>query len=350
MYRIIEYSDEYKDSWNKFVNEYGNIFHLIEWKEILEAAFGYRSLYLMAIDESDKIAGVIPMILCRNLLMKKAAVSLPFVNYLDICCRDKETFRFIIGFIKDMPVKYRTDYAEVRLMGQEDEEAEVFIDKGNYTFLLPLVGGEEQVMSLSSGSNRNHTKKTAKNKWFSVSFEDKGLEDFYRVYCRTVKRLGSPAPAYGFFSSIRRLLPDNTVILTAKDNDNDRVIGGMFLFLWKDTVYYYWGGALTEYNRKYINNFMYWEAAKYGISKGFKFLDLGRSPYGSGTYKFKEQWGAGPVQLKYCRFGKDLRQDSGEKGIAVKKENFRLFISMWKHMPGPVTKVIGRHLIKYIMP
>jgi hypothetical protein len=48
-----------------------------------------------------------------------------------------------------------------------------------------------------------------------------------------------------------------------------------------------------------LNNFMYWEAVRFGIRSGMKYLDLGRSPTGSSHYKSKEKWGAKPQQLTY---------------------------------------------------
>lgn len=140
-------------------------------------------------------------------------------------------------------------------------------------------------------------------------------------------------------------MKNNVTLLTVTDNENDSVIGGMFLFTFGDTVYYQWGGCLTEYNKKYVNNFMYWEAVKYGLKNEYKFLDLGRSALDSGTYKYKQQWGAIPMQLKYYRYSK------AQKGLKpVSKEDVGMFISIWKMMPDIVTNTAGKILIKYVMP
>ena len=60
MYRIIEYRSEYRDCWDEYVKENGNIFHLINWKDVLEQTFGYKSLYLMVMDTDDNIVGLVP--------------------------------------------------------------------------------------------------------------------------------------------------------------------------------------------------------------------------------------------------------------------------------------------------
>lgn len=89
---------------------------------------------------------------------------------------------------------------------------------------------------------------------------------------------------------------DNAFLLTIHDPSAGQVVGGMLLITspGNATLYYPYGANLVEYNNKYLNNYMYWEAVRFGIHDGLKSLDLGRSQTGSGTYKYKEQWGAKP--------------------------------------------------------
>ncbi len=345
MYKLIEYKEKNRKQWNQFAEENGTVFHRIEWKEILEKVFGYRGHYLMVMEEAGAIAALIPIMVGRDLLLKKAGISLPFVNYMDICCREETVYRFVVEQAHSLLNSLKLDYMELRLKDQTVEDDVVGVKDNNYTFIIPLEGDEERVLSLSTANNRNHVRKVYKNNWFSVSFAPENLREFYRVYCITMKRLGSPAPSYGFFSETLEKMPQNTRLLTVIDNENGRIAGGMFLFTSGDTIYYQWGGCLTEYNKKYINNFMYWEAVKFGLENGFKYLDLGRSPLDSGTYRFKQQWGAVPAQLKYYRFSKFPKNSK-----AVDKESLGIFISLWKKMPGLVTDTAGRILIKHVMP
>jgi hypothetical protein len=111
------------------------------------------------------------------------------------------------------------------------------------------------------------------------------------------------------------------------------------------TLYYPYGANLSEYNNKYLNNFMYWEAVRFGIRNGLKHLDLGRSQTGSGTYKYKEQWGAKPEQLKY------LLYDGGRnKAGPPDKQSLSFFVELWKVTPSFITDRIGKRLIKYLLP
>ncbi|MNR06250.1 hypothetical protein D3C85_1223150 [compost metagenome] len=216
----------------------------------------------------------------------------------------------------------------------------------NHTFVLPLTE-EDEVLSLSTRSNRNHVRKVYKNNWFKVSFDQANLVPFYRVYVRRMKQLGSPAQDIRFFQRFFENLPHHTVLLTVLDAESGEVAGGMLLLIspGDSTLYYPYGANLVEYNNKYLNNFMYWEAVKFGIKNGLKKLDLGRSQTGSGTYTYKEQWGAKAEQLHYYVMG-----TADQKEGPPDRDKLRLFVDLWKVMPNALTEPVGKRLIKYLMP
>ena len=111
------------------------------------------------------------------------------------------------------------------------------------------------------------------------------------------------------------------------------------------TLYYPYGAGLVEYNGRYLNSFMYWEAVRFGIDRGLQYLDLGRSQTGSGTYRYKEQWGAKPAQLKY------LVYDGGRgAGGPPDRKALSRFTGLWRLAPDYITDRVGPVLIKYILP
>jgi hypothetical protein len=89
---------------------------------------------------------------------------------------------------------------------------------------------------------------------------------------------------------------------------------------------------------------MYWNLLQRGIEKGSSEFDFGRSSVGSGTYKFKEQWGAKPKQAiwqYYVRKGdpSDMRPDSPSKSRLVK---------VWKKLPLWLTRLLGPSIVRGI--
>ncbi|MBE1447366.1 GNAT family N-acetyltransferase [Paenibacillus sp. OAS669] len=347
MYRCVAYTEAMKDEWDRFAQAKGTVFHTTAFRQILLGSFGYQCLYHAVVNEDGRICAIMPLIAGRNLALKKVGVSLPFVNYTDLCADGEASYRFALKAAMDMKDRYSLGYTELRLKDQDIEQPGWSRNLQHHTFLLPLSENEEDVLSLSSRSNRNHVRKVYKNDWFSVSFDSGYLDSFYKVYVKRMKQLGSPAPDISFFRRIFEQLPEQTFLLSVLDRQSGEIVGGMLLLTspGNSTLYYPYGANLIEYNSKYLNNFMYWEAVRFGIRNGLKYLDLGRSQTGSGTYKYKEQWGAEPIQLKYLVYNGG-RDAAG----APDKQSLHLFVELWKVIPSFITDPAGKRLMKYILP
>lgn len=347
MLRLAEYTETMRDEWDRLALSKGTVFHTIAFREILTASFGYQCAYHAVLASDGRICALLPLIAGRNLGLKKAGVALPFVNYMDICATDDEALRFLLGTVPELLDKLGLDYIELRFKEQDMSGSGWSRQSENYTFALPLTDDEEKVLALSTASNRNHVRKVYKNNWFTVSFDPRHLEAFYQVYVKRMKELGSPAPDIRFFKRFFEYLPDNTFLLTVLENETGKIVGGMLLITSPSnkTVYYPYGANLIEYNSKYLNNYMYWEAVKFAIKNKMEYLDLGRSQIGSGTYKYKEQWGAKALQLKY------LVYNGGRQGASPPdRGEFSLLVALWKVTPGFVTNSLGKQIIKYLMP
>jgi hypothetical protein len=350
MFSWIAYTDSMREAWDDFAARSGTVYHTTGFRRILLDSFGYRCRYYAVLDEERRIRAIVPLIEGRNLTLRKVAVSLPFVNFIDIPADSDEVHRFAIDSLMKMRRDLGLSYVELRFKGtarQVPDERGWVTNGENYTFLLPLDPDEEKVLALSSGSNRNHVRKAYKSGRFDVSFDPAHLPAFHEVYVERMKQLGSPAAGVAFIRRFFECLPETVHLLSVLDSGSGKVIGGMLLLLspGDGTLYYSIGSAQVSYNRYYINNYMYWEAVRFGIRHGMKRLDLGRSPEGSGTYTFKHQWGATPEQLLYQVY-------SGEGGAASPpdRRKLHLFVELWKRLPDFVTTPAGRRLIKYIMP
>ena len=285
MLKWLAYSDCLQEEWDRFALRHGTIFHTTPVRRILLDSFGYQCGYHAAVDGENRIAALLPMITGRNLSGKRVGVSLPFVNYLDLCVSSEEATAFVMQSLPAIQRGLSLNGIELRFKEQRFDDPAWRVCRNNVTFVMPLLAEEEATLAQTSGSCRNHVRKTYKNDWFVASFDRSRLADFYKVYVRRIKQLGSPSPSLDFFAAFFRHLPENSFLLTVLDKATEQVVGGMLLLTspGNSTLYYPYGANLVEYNHCYLNNFMYWEAVRYGIRQGLKFLDLGRSPAGSGT-------------------------------------------------------------------
>ena len=106
-----------------------------------------------------------------------------------------------------------------------------------------------------------------------------------------------------------------------------------------------WASTLRKFNKYSINMWMYRQILGYAIDKKFIYFDFGRSSIDAGTYKFKKQWGAKPIQHYWyyqLADGKVLPQ------LNPNNPKYKLAISVWQKLPVWVTKIIGPPLVKYL--
>src|SRR5260221_4852854 len=80
--KIIEYSDEMRAQWDHYVLHHpqGTLFHLTAWQRVIARSFGYKPLYLVAVEGMD-IRGVLPLFMVSNPLMGRTLISTPFAVY-----------------------------------------------------------------------------------------------------------------------------------------------------------------------------------------------------------------------------------------------------------------------------
>ncbi len=351
MLTCVPYTAALKKGWDELALARGTIFHTTAFRLILAESFGYTAADHAVLDADGRVAALIPLAIGRNLRLRRAGVSLPFANHADVCAVADDARATALAAIPAIAAAHGLDYLELRLTeggGTPEPTGPGWAaSRANYTFRLPLAGGEAGVFALSTSGNRNHIRKAAKHDLFAVSFDPGNLEGFYRVYRKRMKELGSPAPAIRFFEAFFTHLPDHATLLTVLDRAGGAVVGGMLLLAspGDNTLYYPYGATLVEYNSRYLGHFMYWEAVKYAIACGFGHLDLGRSPAGSGTYRYKEQWGARPVRLAYLTYS-----PSGAPAGPPDRGRLSPLIALWRAAPAFVTDMVGPRLISYLLP
>jgi len=115
-------------------------------------------------------------------------------------------------------------------------------------------------------------------------------------------------------------------------------VGGMFVVQHGDTLFDPWASSLRRHFTLYPNNLVYWEALRLALSRGARRFDLGRSQPGSGTYRFKMQFGAQPRSLVYqYALGRARRVPT----LADQKSSLDLAIKVWQRLPLGLTRALG---------
>ena len=123
---------------------------------------------------------------------------------------------------------------------------------------------------------------------------------------------------------------------------NGQPVGGAFIITYNNAVEIPWASTLREFNKFGINMYMYWEVIRKAIADGNKQFDFGRCSKDSGTYKFKKQWGAEPVQFYWNYWLED-----GVEPSALNPDNpkYKIAIEAWKKLPLFIANRIGPMIV-----
>jgi FemAB-related protein (PEP-CTERM system-associated) len=319
-------------------NPFSSPYHRLQWSLAINSAYGHEYRYLLARD--NEIIGVLPIVIFRNITGRRYLISLPFCDVGGVVADDEVIANELIDYALSMADQMNA--APLELRDREYSDSVDMTDR-KVSMLRELPESSEELFSQFKSKLRSQIRKAEKN---GLSFDDtndeKSVDDFFDVYSRNMHMLGSPTHAVSLFHELRKYYGED--LLIGRVWSEDKVVGaGVLLFQGKN-VSIPWASTLRDYNRLAPNMLLYWNLLRIACERGCTQFDFGRSTYGEGTFKFKQQWGAEPVMLDWkCVDNSGIVSCGGGSG------RYRKWIeSGWRKMPLPAANIIGSCLRRYI--
>jgi FemAB-related protein (PEP-CTERM system-associated) len=218
-----------------------------------------------------------------------------------------------------------------------------FSKKHKVRMLLDLPDSSETLMKSFPAKLRSQIKKPTKEGLKAKIGGRELLDDFYHVFLINMRDLGSPVHSREMMGAVLEEFPEDArMVIVYKDG---QPLACSLMVGFKDTMENPWASALKDYSRLSPNMLLYWTMIEYACDNGFRYFDFGRSSPDEGTYRFKQQWGAKPVQLHWQFVALNGHPIETEKAEASK---FEMAVRCWQKLPVSVTRVIGPRIRKYI--
>ena len=330
-------------AWNSFVSKRQDStnYHQYGWRKVVEKSFGHRTMYLTATSSQNEICGVLPLVLMKSLLFGNFLVSLPFFNYGGLLVSEKRVAGILLDASQKMLDGAGVDHVELRHLKLFDDIGATRQHK--VTMILDLEENEEKQWALLDPKVRNQVRKAEKNGLKTVVGRLDLLDGFYKVFCRNMRDLGTPVYSRNFFRNVLEEFPDTTRILSVIHDG--RTIASALLTWYKDTLEVPWASSNRDFRQLCPNNILYWQAIRFAIGLGVHTFDFGRSTPGEGTFKFKKQWGANPVQLYWQYL---LREGVGIPEVNPANPKYRFAIQAWQRLPLMLTNLLGPPIVRCI--
>lgn len=333
--KIEIYKEELPEDWDAYVQNspQGTWYHRSGWKRIIETAFGHESFYLAARREG-RLVGILPLSFVKSHLFGKFLVSTPYGCSGGVCAEDLDSEQALVDQAKALSRELGVRYLELRSRDPlKDPEFQTKFFK--HTFQLHLPENEETLWQNFSPEIRSKVRKSAMT---GCVVQIGGLErvrDFYVVFCRRMKELGTPVYPECLFMELFKIFGEDVQVICVKKRG--KPVGGGILIFDGKRAEVPWSAALKETFSFNPNHAMFWSAICEAIRRGCCIFDFGTSNQGSNHADFKRRWGANPIQLHWQYYG--IRGKIPD--LSPRNDRFQWAIWLWRHLPLSVANRLG---------
>ena len=293
--------------------------------------------------KGDQITRRVILTLCPLFPAGNALIELPYIAYYKTKAI-QETDSDLISEIEKFAIDKNIQFIEFRSHELPKLEHLSYVNKTFHHFILNLEGGLDNIWKKSFDTKlRNQIRKSEKsNLEFKVG-KNELLNDFYNLYERTMKRLGSPAHPRRFFQKISSDPNGKFYFLIVYFEK--RPVAGLYLCHDLSTMFNPWACSDENYKKFCVNNFAYFQAIQLAINLNLSFFDFGRSAVGTPHEKFKLQWGVEKKLINYSFLGV-----SKTKNFEIKIDSplIVLLRNIWIKFPFFATRLLNSFFSKRV--
>jgi FemAB-related protein (PEP-CTERM system-associated) len=316
------------------------LYHDLRWRDYLKRVYGLKTLYLLAENHGPTV-GVLPVVLVKGLSGGLQAVSSPYHMYGGVCADTPEAEGALLADAEERLRPLGADPWELRQVAPLSVNYGHRSDK--ITVILDLPNDPDQLWGSLSAKVRNQIRKGEKSGLTATVGGERAMEDFFDVMAVNMRDLGSPIHSFAFFKGAEELFPGETRV--HRVFHDKRCIAAGVTILWKGKIELPWASALREYSALCGNMFLYWNMIKDSIMRGATAFDFGRCNEGSGTHRFKTQWGGSEKRLHYYYWRKSGNHDIPSLHSG---RGFQIASGVWKRLPVPLTRILGPRIVRTI--
>lgn len=329
------------EAWDALVRRApgGTHFHRWGWKGVLERALGHEGTYLAVAGPAGEPAGILPLVRVKSLLFGHYLVSMPFLNYGGPL-GEPDAIRALAGEAVARATRERVKLLELR--SRVELPLDLPVSHRKITVVLDLPGDSKVLWDALAAKVRSQIRRPQKE-GLTVRFGPDQLDPFYRVFAEHMRDLGTPVQSRRLFTEILAAFPKDAWF-AAVYLGSQAVAGGCG-FRWGDEFEITWASSLRVHNRLAPNMLLYWGFLERCITEGVKVFNFGRCTPGSGTHKFKQQWGSRDEPLWWYQQG----GDGGEASTPSPDEGaYAWGPRLWRHLPLFLANTLGPRIVRGI--
>lgn len=321
--------------WNSYVasNAYATHYHQYDWRNIIERNFSQKCYYLAALNSEGETVGVSASVHMNSRIFGSFMLSMPFLIYGGSLANNPLIGNLLASHTSELADQNNCTHTELR----ETHPREGWHGKTEKVAMVLAL--PETLNKLNSDLESKLLAQVRRAIREEPEFVLGGYElipEFYNVFSRKMRDLGTPVYAMGFFQDMARTFPKSTHVAVVRLHG--KPVSAAFLISFKDTLEIPWAASVRKFDRLGMNMFMYHSLLQYAVLNNYHYFDFGRSTRGESTWRFKKQWGAEERALHWHFMARGVPFDPGPGNASAK---FEIAVAVWKHLPLWLTNRIG---------
>jgi serine/alanine adding enzyme len=331
-------------TWSKLTNQLhgATFFHQVDWINVLKETFHYDCDLILVKSNEEPIGtmGVFTL----NSLRTRRMVSYPFSDFGGPLLKEGYEQQFTNDLVPNLESLARTKRAQYLLIKHVPENLIPSFERRGFTiisglcyFSLDLIQPLDKIVGSFERRTRNAIHH-AERRGLKFQIENLGkLDEFYRTYLGSMKRLGSPPQGMNFFRNVFSKFQSNDGLKLFSSEFEGRKVGFMLLLLHNRIVHYYVGVWGNEGLKVGAPSFLNYSTIAWARENGFEEYNFGRTTVDSGVYLYKRGYGGviRPLNSMVKRFDKSTTY------LNANSRKFRLVSKMISLSPMFVVRLVG---------
>jgi FemAB-related protein (PEP-CTERM system-associated) len=313
----------------------------LRWLGVFHRSFRHRSFLVESRNDEGELTGHLPLCLVKSRLFGRFLVSLPYLNTAGVSTPDSLVATQLIERCADLADELDVQHLELR--HNNEIKSPIFNDRldDKVQMRLRLPAEACELWDRLKPKVRNQVRKGAKHDLRIEWGRENLVADFYAVFSRNMRDLGTPVYSRLLFENIIDQFPDAEFAVTYL---GPKPIAAAYLNHTGDITSVPSASSLRDYKSTNANMWMYWELITRAIQRGALEFDFGRSTLNSGPHRFKKQWGAVP----YATVWQIYRRKGNVQSARPTNPKYNLMIKTWRRLPLWLANGLGPHIVRGI--
>ena len=326
--------DGTQEEWDAGVAETdGSTFcHLHAWGDLISDVLGHHGTRWVAVDSSKQVEGYLPLVHVRSRFFGDYLLSMPFLSYGGPIGSQAARATLAERAVH-LGAELAVDLVELR--SRQPIPGDLSVSHRKITVVKDLPADAQTLWEAGLRAKLRSQIRRPQKEGMTARFGPELVEDFYHVFSRTMRDLGTPVLPKRFFEEIAARLGAHSVFCVVYHGRAPAAAGCGFL--WNGEFEITWAGASRDLSRLAPNMLLYWSLMEEANRRGADKFNFGRCSPGSGTHRFKQQWGADDVGLPWGQWspGGVIGTPSPDRPL------FRTATAAWSRLPVWAANTLG---------